>query len=60
MTDKCPECDKDISILLQSNAFNCTTNSTITINECLFKSTVKKYKCSNPKCWVVKITKTWE
>ncbi len=58
MIEKCPECNKDILILLQNGTVNCTTNSII--NGCHSESTIKKYKCSNPECWVVKITKTWE
>lgn len=66
MIEKCPECKEKIDILTQQEpsppststfAYNLTT--TLDYGIC-YPSTTKTYKCSNPKCWVTKITESWE
>lgn len=66
MIEKCPECKEKIDILqtLEPNpqststfAYNLTTTVDFGIS---YPSTTKTYKCSNPKCWVTKITESWQ
>jgi len=68
MEKKCPECKEDIDILLTQppsppSTQNMMTNGTFTVSttaELDYPSTRKIYKCSNPKCWVTKVTELWE
>ena len=67
MIEKCPECNEKIDILKiqEPNPPSTTTGTfdfaqTCTIGLPSYPSTSKTYKCSNPKCWVTKITESWE
>lgn len=67
MIEKCPECGEKIDILpIQEMTFDTTGSQTIT-GTLTFSTTGQTYaptntiyKCSNPKCWVTKITENWE
>jgi len=67
MIEKCPECNEKIDILPQAVPITQSTGSTwqYTLSTTIdygvtYPSTTKTYKCSNPKCWVTKITERWE
>lgn len=67
MIEKCPECKEKIDILPQQEPNPPETNSTFTYSQdttidlgVSYPPTSKTYKCSNPKCWVTKITESWE
>jgi len=68
MIEKCPECKEKIDILqIQEPNPESTTNNTFaftqtttTIGFPTYPPTSKIYKCSNPKCWVTKITESWD
>jgi len=67
MIEKCPECEEKIEILpireplkeeITAMTMNLTQRATFT--EPSYSPSLKTYKCSNPKCWVTKITESWE
>lgn len=66
MIEKCPECNEKIDILPTQEPNSPSTNTfsynlTATIDwDISYPSTTKIYKCSNPKCWVTKITESWQ
>jgi len=66
MIEKCPACKEMIETLLtrEPNPSSTSTTGAATITYDLgittYPPTSKMYKCSNPKCWVTKITESWE
>lgn len=67
MIEKCPECKEKIDILQIQEPNPPSTTGTFTYDlttliDCglSYPSTTKTYKCSNPKCWVTKITESWQ
>ena len=68
MTDeiKCPECKKEMKILVQREPLpEPTTGGTAltfaaqTFTIPSYSSTSKTFKCSNPECWVTKLELNW-
>ena len=66
MIEKCPECNEKIDILPEAVPITQSTGTTFqynistTIDSVSYPPTTKTYKCSNPKCWVTKITESWQ
>lgn len=69
MIDKCPECNEKIEILpIQKSNPDSNTTGTLNFSQNIsnavifptYPSTSRTYKCSNPKCWVTKISESWE
>ncbi len=66
MIKECPECKEKIDILPEAVPITQYTGSTFQYNisttiDCVsYAPTTKTYKCSNPKCWVTKITESWQ
>lgn len=73
MDKTCQECNEKIELLPEQEPTPSTTStgtsmtSSITTTETFtfytgiqFPPTTKIYKCSNPKCWVTKITESWK
>ena len=66
MIEKCPECDAKIYVLLdqpsdaQTTTGTFTMSTTTTFSDVSYAPTSEQYKCSNPKCWVTKITESWQ
>ncbi len=67
MIDKCPECKVKIDVLPiqesepQSTSMGSTMSTTVTYDlNATYPPSSKTYKCSNPKCWVTKITESWK
>lgn len=68
MIENCPECGDTIAKMPirepipESTTAMMTniTSATTDIGWPHYESSMAIYKCSNPKCWVTKITESWE
>ena len=66
MMDKCPECKENIDILPiqmvldQSSGIGGVAFTQVTGTSLNSNHTSNTYKCPNTKCWVTKITESWE
>lgn len=68
MTDeiKCPECKKEMKLLVQREPLQEPTVGTTNTNTWIasiggpqYSPTSKTFKCSNPECWVTKLDLSW-
>jgi len=64
----CPECEEKIELIpiresLPESTATMSFNLTQTVGTFIvpsYASTLRTYKCSNPKCWVTKVELSWD